>query len=80
MSLILLDPNRALSLACSPKLSIYELIEEGYALLTEIEGLEKLSVWQYKKGIRLIEIGTLLEKDLFLNAGQSFLIHIGLHL
>lgn len=79
MSVALLpQPNRALPLTRPQHPSIQELQIEGYALLAQIDALENASIWQCKKGIRMIEIGTYLNEDIFLNAGQSFLRRIGL--
>lgn len=79
MSVVLLQAGRAIPL---PFLldermivvaSDVELRSEAVNLIREIELLVKPSKWQFKKGLRLIEIGNLLGDATLISVGDAFL-------
>lgn len=79
MSVILLQPGRSIPLSllldsCGYEKTDAELRTEAFLLTTEIGLIKEPSAWQFKKGWRLIEIGTLLMDHTFVTIGRDFLL------
>jgi len=81
MSVSLLPKGRALPLTFfleeAPRQPSHaELRSEGIKLCGEIATLQTPSAWQFGKGVRLIEIGELLNDAVLIGKGHRFLLRL----
>ncbi len=82
-TLALIAPNRALSLPLLREAVAAISADERTALLAEANQLSKeiasLGAWQFRKAVRLMEIGATLQRQDYLDQGWFFLRQLSIN-